>query len=221
MTGRINPPRSTLVACPLPRSAQKLTAERPRVIQSHAEEADDAPCQTDSHGDHRGRCRARGRVVGPASQARQADADRESQRPGRRTDAAAPTATMACCTRRETWPSASHRKDQVPAEHASPYRSCGRRRRLHQHNGDHRAPERPRELLEEQTTRRAASHVHEQASVFLGNVEVRAYYFGRGHTNGDAVIYFPDVPLDQVFTQLKLPTWDGTTRSAPRHSKAA
>ena len=57
--------------------------------------------------------------------------------------------------------------------------------------------------------------------MFLGNVEVRAYYFGRGHTNGDAVIYFPDVPLDQVFTQLKLPTWDGTTRSAPRHSKAA
>ena len=62
---------------------------------------------------------------------------------------------------------------------------------------------------------------NDQASVFLGNVEVRAYYFGRGHTNGDAVIYFPDVPLDQVFTQLKLPTWDGTTRSAPRHSKAA
>jgi glyoxylase-like metal-dependent hydrolase (beta-lactamase superfamily II) len=33
----------------------------------------------------------------------------------------------------------------------------------------------------------------DQASVFLGNVEVRAYYFGRGHTNGDAVIYFPDL----------------------------
>jgi len=32
---------------------------------------------------------------------------------------------------------------------------------------------------------------NDQASVFLGNVEVRAYYFGRGHTNGDAVIYFP------------------------------
>jgi cyclase len=33
----------------------------------------------------------------------------------------------------------------------------------------------------------------DQASVFLGGVEVRAYYFGRGHTNGDAVIEFPDL----------------------------
>jgi len=31
----------------------------------------------------------------------------------------------------------------------------------------------------------------EEASVFLGGSEVRARYFGRGHTNGDAVIYFP------------------------------
>ena len=29
------------------------------------------------------------------------------------------------------------------------------------------------------------------AQVFLGGKEVRAKYFGRGHTNGDAVIYFP------------------------------
>jgi glyoxylase-like metal-dependent hydrolase (beta-lactamase superfamily II) len=33
----------------------------------------------------------------------------------------------------------------------------------------------------------------DHASVFLGGVEARAYYFGRGHTNGDAVIYFPDL----------------------------
>jgi glyoxylase-like metal-dependent hydrolase (beta-lactamase superfamily II) len=33
----------------------------------------------------------------------------------------------------------------------------------------------------------------DQASVFLGGAEVRAYYFGRGHTNGDAIIYFPDL----------------------------
>jgi glyoxylase-like metal-dependent hydrolase (beta-lactamase superfamily II) len=33
----------------------------------------------------------------------------------------------------------------------------------------------------------------DQASVFLGGVEVRAYYFGRAHTNGDTVIYFPDL----------------------------
>jgi cyclase len=30
-----------------------------------------------------------------------------------------------------------------------------------------------------------------QCSVFLGGKEVRAEYFGRGHTNGDAVVYFP------------------------------
>lgn len=31
----------------------------------------------------------------------------------------------------------------------------------------------------------------DETSVFLGGKEVRAKYFGRGHTNGDAVIYFP------------------------------
>jgi cyclase len=36
---------------------------------------------------------------------------------------------------------------------------------------------------------------NDQLSVFLGGVEVRAYYFGRGHTNGDAVIYFPDLKV--------------------------
>jgi cyclase len=35
----------------------------------------------------------------------------------------------------------------------------------------------------------------DQASVFVGAAEVRAYYFGRGHTNGDAVIYFPDLKV--------------------------
>ena len=32
----------------------------------------------------------------------------------------------------------------------------------------------------------------DEASVFVGGKEVRAYHFGRGHTNGDAIIYFPD-----------------------------
>ena len=32
-----------------------------------------------------------------------------------------------------------------------------------------------------------------ETAVYLGDVEVRAYHFGRGHTNGDAVVYFPDV----------------------------
>jgi cyclase len=31
----------------------------------------------------------------------------------------------------------------------------------------------------------------DETSVFLGGKEVRAHYFGRGHTNGDAVVYFP------------------------------
>jgi cyclase len=33
----------------------------------------------------------------------------------------------------------------------------------------------------------------DQATVFLGGVEVQAIHLGRGHTNGDAVIYFPDL----------------------------
>src|ERR1700727_2335669 len=35
----------------------------------------------------------------------------------------------------------------------------------------------------------------DETSVFLGGKEVRAHYFGRGHTNGDAVIYFPAARL--------------------------
>ncbi len=31
----------------------------------------------------------------------------------------------------------------------------------------------------------------QETAVFLGGKEARAQYFGRGHTNGDAVIYFP------------------------------
>ena len=33
----------------------------------------------------------------------------------------------------------------------------------------------------------------QETSVFLGGAEVRAYYFGTGHTNGDSVVYFPDL----------------------------
>ncbi|HCE04673.1 MAG TPA: hypothetical protein DEQ98_15680 [Acidobacteria bacterium] len=32
-----------------------------------------------------------------------------------------------------------------------------------------------------------------QTAVFLGDAEVQAHHFGRGHTNGDSVIYFPDL----------------------------
>ena len=33
----------------------------------------------------------------------------------------------------------------------------------------------------------------DETSVYLGGVEVRAYHMGTGHTNGDAVVYFPDL----------------------------
>jgi cyclase len=35
----------------------------------------------------------------------------------------------------------------------------------------------------------------DEVSVFLGGKEVRAKYFGRGHTNGDAIIYFPELKV--------------------------
>ena len=38
----------------------------------------------------------------------------------------------------------------------------------------------------------------DQTAIYLGGVEVRAFYLGTGHTNGDAVVYFPD--LDTVHT---------------------
>lgn len=33
----------------------------------------------------------------------------------------------------------------------------------------------------------------QRTSVFLGGIEVQAHHFGRGHTNGDSVIYFPNL----------------------------
>jgi cyclase len=36
---------------------------------------------------------------------------------------------------------------------------------------------------------------NEEMSVFLGGQEVRAKYVGRGHTNGDAVVYFPSLKV--------------------------
>ncbi len=33
----------------------------------------------------------------------------------------------------------------------------------------------------------------DETSVFLGDAEVQAHHMGRGHTNGDSVIYFPDL----------------------------
>ncbi len=38
----------------------------------------------------------------------------------------------------------------------------------------------------------------DETSVFLGGIEVRARYFGKGHTNGDAILYFPDLKTVQM-----------------------
>ncbi len=32
-----------------------------------------------------------------------------------------------------------------------------------------------------------------RTAVFMGDAEVQAHYFGRGHTSGDSVVYFPDL----------------------------
>jgi glyoxylase-like metal-dependent hydrolase (beta-lactamase superfamily II) len=43
----------------------------------------------------------------------------------------------------------------------------------------------------------------DETAVYLGGAEVQAHYYGRGHTNGDAVIYFPDlrvVHMGDLFT---------------------
>ncbi len=34
---------------------------------------------------------------------------------------------------------------------------------------------------------------NDETSVYLGGVEVRVYHMGTGHTNGDSVVYFPDL----------------------------
>ena len=38
----------------------------------------------------------------------------------------------------------------------------------------------------------------DQGAVYLGGVEVQLYWLGRGHTNGDTVIYFPDLKTVHV-----------------------
>jgi len=50
---------------------------------------------------------------------------------------------------------------------------------------EHKQPNAPANLVPARVT------FTEECSVSLGGKEVRARYFGRGHTNGDAVIYFP------------------------------
>jgi len=54
-----------------------------------------------------------------------------------------------------------------------------------------------------------------ELAVNLGGKEVRAHYFGRGHTSGDAVIYFPE--LKAIHTgDLFLATRSGAGRGTPQ-----
>jgi glyoxylase-like metal-dependent hydrolase (beta-lactamase superfamily II) len=67
----------------------------------------------------------------------------------------------------------------------------------------------------------------DEAQVFLGGKEVVARYFGRGHTDGDAVIYFPSeraVHMGDLFTNgtpycdaganCSIKEWDQTVQKA-------
>ena len=87
---------------------------------------------------------------------------------------------------------------QVRDHHAPSLRSQRRQREVHSHCRDHLDRERAQQHPGAQATEcaaerdvRRASCSPRNGSVFLGGKEVRARYFGRGHTNGDAVIYFP------------------------------
>jgi cyclase len=53
----------------------------------------------------------------------------------------------------------------------------------------------------------------DQAAVYLGGVEVQMMYLGRGHTNGDTVIYFPDLKTvhtgDLIIDAMPVIDYDG------------
>src|SRR5678815_4054605 len=56
----------------------------------------------------------------------------------------------------------------------------------------------------------------QELAVNLGGKEVRAHYFGRGHTNGDAVIYFPEVKVIHTGDLFLAPRGDGRGGTAGR-----
>jgi glyoxylase-like metal-dependent hydrolase (beta-lactamase superfamily II) len=59
----------------------------------------------------------------------------------------------------------------------------------------------------------------DEASVFVGGKEVRAYHFGRGHTDGDAVIYFPDekiIHTGDLFLATRAPQGRGAAATSDR-----
>jgi glyoxylase-like metal-dependent hydrolase (beta-lactamase superfamily II) len=59
----------------------------------------------------------------------------------------------------------------------------------------------------------------DEASVFVGGKEVRAYHFGRGHTNGDAIIYFPEekvIHTGDLFLAARAPEARGAAPATDR-----
>ena len=66
---------------------------------------------------------------------------------------------------------------------------------------------------------RAAADLHQEAAINLGGAEVQLHHVGRGHTNGDTIVYFPDLRVmatGDLFVVLpRVPTIDyaggGTT----------
>jgi hypothetical protein len=57
----------------------------------------------------------------------------------------------------------------------------------------------------------------DEASVFLGGKEIRAKYFGRGHTSGDAIVYFPDLKVMYTGDRpRRRPARDGVWRNRDR-----
>jgi glyoxylase-like metal-dependent hydrolase (beta-lactamase superfamily II) len=59
----------------------------------------------------------------------------------------------------------------------------------------------------------------DQLDVHLGGKDVQAYYFGRGHTSGDAVIYFPEartIHTGDLFLALRAGGRGATASTQPR-----
>ena len=59
----------------------------------------------------------------------------------------------------------------------------------------------------------------QELAVNLGGKEVRAHYFGRGHTSGDAVIYFPELKVIHTGDLFLAPRPGGRGNAAPARQR--
>src|SRR5688572_24145413 len=59
---------------------------------------------------------------------------------------------------------------------------------------------------------------NDEFAINLGGKEVRAKYFGRGHTNGDIIVYFPELKTIHTGDLFlgRAPARGGTTQTRPR-----